>query len=63
VVADTDNCIGTGECVELCPAVFELDAAGTVRLLAAEPDEGLRRQVEQAVAACPAGVLSIEDDG
>ena len=59
VTAKIDQCIASGECVLACGKVFAQRDDGTVRVLLADPPSALREQVEDAVAACPAGVLEI----
>jgi ferredoxin len=59
VEVDEDCCGGFGQCVTLCPSVFELTDAGyAVVLLPDVPAEfeGLVRQAEQA---CPTHAITV----
>ena len=61
VTVDLDSCDGYGECVKVCPEVFELgEEDDHVTLLVEEPDESLREQVNRAVGACPKAAISVE---
>lgn len=60
--ADTDVCIGAGQCVLAAEQYFDQnDEDGTVVVLNAEPDEADRSKVEDAVATCPSGALSLTE--
>ncbi len=61
IVADTDVCIGSGNCVLTDPDVFDQDDDGLVELLDPEPDAAHRESVEIAVRRCPSGALSLTD--
>lgn len=61
VSADQDLCCGAGQCVMLAPEVFDQrEEDGVVVLLDPEPPAGLRSDVENAVAMCPAGAITLE---
>jgi ferredoxin len=63
VVADVDLCQGHQLCQGEAPTVFGFDeAADTVVLLDAHPDESLRDSVRTAVKYCPAMALSLEEN-
>jgi ferredoxin len=63
VVADVDLCQGHQLCQGEAPTVFGFDeAADTVVLLDAHPDESLRDAVRTAVKYCPAMALSLEEN-
>ncbi|HEY3504675.1 MAG TPA: ferredoxin [Actinocatenispora sp.] len=63
ISADSDVCIGSGQCVLTEPAVFDQDdSAGTVVLLATEPDAAQQDAVRDAVYLCPAQALSIVEE-
>ena len=63
VVADVDLCQGHQLCQGEAPTVFGFDeAADTVVLLDAHPDESLRGAVRTAVKYCPAMALSLEEN-
>jgi ferredoxin len=63
VVAEVDLCQGHQLCQGEAPTVFGFDeAADTVVLLDAHPDESLRDAVRTAVKYCPAMALSLEEN-
>ncbi|MER6951846.1 (4Fe-4S)-binding protein [Nonomuraea sp. NPDC000554] len=59
IKADTDLCIGSGQCVLTEPAVFDQDDDGIVALLTDHPDNKSAVQVRHAVTLCPSRALSI----
>ena len=60
VVIDWDECIGCGNCAELCPEVFRLDEdAGKAEVILAEG--GPEERIEEAMANCPVECISWED--
>ncbi len=61
VVVDFNVCQDHGQCVFAAPEVFELDAAGKLVVLVAQPDESLRSAVEDAADVCPVQAITIED--
>jgi len=65
VIADHDLCQGHGVCEDTAPEVFRLVASADggyslVEILVEEPDEALRRKVEEAVRYCPNRALKLE---
>lgn len=60
VVVDFNVCQDHGQCVFAAPEVFELDEAGRMVVLVAEPDEALRAGVEDAADVCPVQAITIE---
>jgi ferredoxin len=60
VHADRDVCIGAGMCVLTAGAVFDQDDDGIVVLLDEHPSD--EAAVREAVANCPSGALSLDDD-
>ncbi|GAA3520074.1 ferredoxin [Actinocatenispora rupis] len=63
ISADTDVCIGAGQCVLTEPAVFDQDdAEGTVVLHTTEPAAEYEDAVRDAVQLCPAQALSIVEE-
>lgn len=66
ITVDIDLCQGHSVCVEEAPDVFEVvendDSYPTVKVLVADPDEGLRTAVEAAVKYCPNRVIKIVED-
>jgi ferredoxin len=61
VVADREMCMGSGNCVVECPEVFALDDESVVIVVDQDPPAELREKVQNAVDACPAGCLALED--
>ena len=60
IVHDEARCASTGMCEAVAPDLFEIRDDGWLYVLDSTPGEGRRADVEQAVAACPTGALSIE---
>jgi ferredoxin len=54
---DRETCIGSGNCVQLAPAVFDQDEDGRVTLLPDGDPDAAGADVELAVAGCPVGAL------
>ena len=61
VTVDQDICIASGACVLACPEVFQQDEDGLVVLVTDEPASELHDAVREAMAACPAAVIEIEE--
>jgi ferredoxin len=60
VLIDQSVCVGGGQCVFVAPEVFtQRDEDGVVELLDAHPGEDQMEAVEEAVAVCPAQVISL----
>ena len=61
VVVDEDICVGTANCVDVCPEVFELvDAISHVKV-GTIPKE-LEEQVKKAVDECPVTAIEITEE-
>jgi ferredoxin len=60
---DEDLCQGHAMCEVEAPDYFEVPKRGPVVILDSAPPEKARRQIEQAVSACPCGALSIRETG
>ncbi len=59
VSVDKEVCCAYGNCVMLCPDVFELgDEAQTVSIIVDSIPAGLEESVREAVRDCPSGALS-----
>ena len=61
VVVDYDVCASTGSCMQICPEVFEVRSDGFLYILIEQPDESLRKSVEQAADMCPTAAISVID--
>lgn len=61
IVLDESKCSSLGMCESVAPDVFEVGDDGALTLLDATPSEDRRAEMEEAVAACPTGALTIED--
>jgi ferredoxin len=61
VMIDVDVCIASGACVLECPDVFDQDEDGLVQLKTDEPGSELHEFVRNAMAACPAAVIEIQE--
>ncbi|MEV1025287.1 ferredoxin [Streptomyces sp. NPDC050264] len=63
IVADVQQCVGSGQCVLAAPETFDQnDSDGTVDVLRPVPgsDEELAR-AKEAVGLCPGRALSLAD--
>jgi ferredoxin len=63
VQADLDLCQGHAMCELEAPDYFRVPKRGQVEILVDEPPEEARKQIEQAVRACPTQALSIRETG
>lgn len=62
VTVEQDKCVSAGNCVAHAPQVFDQDEDdGTVILLDATPPEELAAAVREAVVACPAMAIHVEE--
>lgn len=61
IVLDESTCSSLGMCEAVAPDLFEVGDDGALHLLVVEPTEDRRADVEEAVAACPTGALSIAE--
>ncbi|KUN00482.1 ferredoxin [Streptomyces yokosukanensis] len=60
IVADTDKCVGAGQCVLNAPELFDQsEDDGVVVVLDAEPGDSFRAAAGEAVELCPARALSL----
>lgn len=63
IVADSDVCIGSGQCVLTEPAVFDQNEEDGIVVLSTDtPDAAHADRVREAVALCPSGALSLVED-
>jgi len=62
VIVDQPKCVSAGNCVANAPEVFDQDEDdGSVIVLDENPSEDLHDAVREAVAACPAQAIRVED--
>jgi ferredoxin len=59
-VVELSDCITCGVCVELCPAVFRLNSAGFIEIIALSvyPETG----VNEAIKFCPTNCIYWEEN-
>ncbi|MBA0052608.1 ferredoxin [Streptomyces sp. AJS327] len=60
ISVDLNKCQGYANCVVAAPHVFDLSEDGKVLTLIDDVDAADREAVADAVAACPAGALTLE---
>ena len=62
IVADTDVCVGAGQCVLTDPTMFDQsEDDGTVIVLVEHPEDGLADSAREAVGLCPVQALSVQE--
>jgi ferredoxin len=62
IEVDRDLCIGSGDCVDTAPAVFELDDDGKARVI--DPDGTSVDEIVDAAANCPVtAIFVVGEDG
>lgn len=59
VVVDFDVCASTGNCMQVCPEVFEVRTDGYLYVLQEEPGEELRSSVTTAAEMCPTAAITV----
>jgi ferredoxin len=63
IIADTDRCIGSGQCLLKEPTVFDLDEEeGIVVLLSSRPTGSTAERAREATRLCPSGALTVIED-
>ncbi|MDJ1137483.1 ferredoxin [Streptomyces iconiensis] len=60
ITADTDRCLGAGQCVLSAPDLFDQSDEGTVVVLAGTAAEDDRQRLEETVALCPSQAIAVE---
>jgi ferredoxin len=58
---DTTKCSGIGMCEMTAPTVYEVGDDGQSHVLKDEPSAEELAAVEEAIANCPTGALSMQD--
>jgi ferredoxin len=61
VEVDFDKCTSNAICMSIAPEIFEVRDDGYLYVLVDEPAEELRPKLEEAVASCPTGAISLTD--
>ena len=61
IAVDRGACQGYANCMVSAGEVFELGEDGKVVVLPVDLDAVERRQLDEAVASCPAGALRLTD--
>ncbi|MEU9609689.1 ferredoxin [Streptomyces sp. NPDC048057] len=61
ISADSDRCLGAGQCVLSAPDHFDQSDEGTVVVLADTAAEGDRQRLEETVSLCPSQAIAVED--
>lgn len=61
VRVDRTKCSGIGMCEMTAPSVFEVGDDGQAVAITQNPPESERSLVEEAIANCPTGALSLVD--
>jgi ferredoxin len=55
-----DDCCGNGQCLDIAPAVFTLDAKHKCTVL--DPEADTQARVIEAAEACPCQAIEVLDD-
>jgi ferredoxin len=61
IVHNETRCSSIGMCEAVAPEFFEIGDNGALRVLNIAPADCHRAMIEEAVADCPTGALSIDD--
>jgi ferredoxin len=61
VEVDRDLCIGSADCVDTAPAVFELDDEGKAVVI--DPDGAPTEEVLEAAMNCPVTAILVAGEG
>lgn len=61
ITVDEQTCSSLGMCEAVAPDFFEVGDDGVLVIRDAEPAACHRALVEEAVAACPTGALTLQD--
>lgn len=62
IIADTDRCVGAGQCVYSAPEIFDQDEDALVMLLDRSPADSDLDRVRAAVDRCPSGAITLAED-
>jgi ferredoxin len=61
VLLDRDSCIGSGSCVAVAPAVFELDSMVQVAFVPEDDQPVARELLIEACQVCPVDAITLLD--
>jgi ferredoxin len=61
VEVDRDVCIGSADCVDTAPEVFQLDDEGKAVVI--DPDAAPTDQILEAAGNCPVTAIFVTDEG
>lgn len=57
VMVDPDLCISCGDCIELCPEVFDWNEEGLAHSIVDQVPEEQEDQAHEAVEGCPSDAI------
>ena len=60
IIVDFDKCKSNAVCMAVAPDIFEVRDDNFLYVLAEEPGEDRRGDVEEAIRTCPTGAISVE---
>ncbi|MGI8946075.1 MAG: ferredoxin [Thermoleophilaceae bacterium] len=60
IAVDRGLCIGSGDCVETAPKVFELDDEDKARVI--DPDGAPTEEIVEAAGDCPVTAIFVYDE-
>ncbi|MFI6345294.1 ferredoxin [Streptomyces sp. NPDC050560] len=63
ITADTDVCVGAGQCVLTAPDVFDQDEDGFVTVLEPEPSDEQLKAAKMALSICPSRAIGLTGVG
>jgi len=58
IEVDDETCIGCGQCVEICPEVFEIIGE---KAMAMNPERAGECNIDEAVEMCPVNAIMVEE--
>ena len=56
-VVNQEECVGCGDCVEICPDVFPLNDNDVAQVH--DPKGGTEEDIQEAIDSCPVGVYQL----
>ena len=62
-VVNKEECISCGNCVDLCPDVFNWDEDGKAQVIDSHGCGGKCPSCEEAADSCPTNAISLQEDG